>query len=248
MRRSVRTCTALLLGSAAVLSPVAAAQSAHAAANPGQPVLNDYGQSAAEVTAEVTAAVNANASVIKARKLVAYDHAITVYYAKAEAVARRAYLLALASKNATRITLTKRAYLAAHARTVHAAAVEKLARTALANTVAVVTAAIRARHYRPVDGTWAGDVAQYFIPGIGLEPIQVQITLTGGHVSDVSVPLYAKTGDSAEYNNFSLPTLMTEAMAAHDTANVASVSGASETSEAFAKSLKSALMKGGFRF
>lgn len=248
MRRRVRACTALLAGTAATLSPVVAAQPAQAAANPGQSVWNDYGQSAAEVTAEVTAAVNANASVVRARQLVAHDHAVTLYYARAEATARSAYLLALASRNATRISTTRTAYYAAHARTVHAAAVEKAARTALANTIAVVTAAIRAKHYRPVDGTWTGTVSQYFIPGTGLEPVQVRITLYGGHVSDVSAPVYIATGDSGDYNSYAIPTLLEEAMAAHDTANVATVTGASETSGAFANSLKSALVKGGFKF
>lgn len=248
MRRSVQKFAAVLAGAAATVTPVLGAESAHGAANPGQPILDDYGQSAAEVTAEVTVAVNANASVIRARRLVAYDHSVTLYYVRAEATARAAYLIALAAKNVTRITLTKNAYLAAHARTGHAAAVEKLARTALANTLAIVTAAIRAKHYRPVDGTWTGNVAAYFIPNVGLEPVQVRISLYGGHVSDVSAPVFVRTGDSGDYNSYAIPTLLTEAMSAHDTANVASVTGASETSEAFGKSLRSALVKGGFKF
>ncbi|HEV7203264.1 MAG TPA: hypothetical protein VGN18_01570 [Jatrophihabitans sp.] len=248
MRRRVRAGTALLAGTAATLAPAVAAQPAHAAANPGQSVYNDYGQSAAEVTVEITTAVNANASVIRARQLLAHDHAVTLYYARAEAIARRAHLLAVASKNATRISQTRTAYYAARARTGHAAAVEKAARAALANTVAVVTAAIRARHYRPVDGTWTGDVAQYFIPDTGLEPVQVRITVYGGHVSDVTAPVYVQTGDSGGYNSSAIPTLLEEAMTAHDTASVAGVTGASETSGAFAQSLKSALVKGGFKF
>ena len=72
--------------------------------------------------------------------------------------------------------------------------------------------------------------------------------LVWGHVSDISVPQYVSTGDSAPYNAMALPILMQEAMAAHDTAVVANVSGASLTSEAFTKSLQSALINAGFKF
>jgi len=240
---------AVLLGPTAALLPILAlAGPAAAAANPGQPVLNDYGQSPAEVTAEVTAAVNAAPSVIAARHVLAVDHAATLARVKAEATARAAYLAALASKNAARIAATKKVYVAAHAATLHARAVESAETTVVARLVATTTAAIRAKHYLPVDGVWTGSAFQYFIPGIGLEPIQVRITLYGGHVSDISVPQYASTGDSASYNAMALPILMQEAMAAHDTAVVANVSGASLTSEAFTKSLQSALTNAGFKY
>ena len=110
-----------------------------------------------------------------------------------------------------------------------------------------MTAAVRAKHYRPVDGTYLGTVAQYFIPDLGLEPIQVRIVVYGGHVSDVSVPVYSTTGDSKAYNEMALPILMQETMAAADTAAVAAVTGASLTSGAFQKSLSSALVAAGFK-
>lgn len=246
---TVRKCTALLLGSSAALAPlVSLATPAFAAANPGQAVVNDYGQSPAEVTAEVTAAVNATPAVVKAKNAVTAAHNAVLARAKAETTAKNAYSAALKTKNPARIAAAKKALVAAHAATVRAQAVEAAARTALARLIASTTAAVRAKHYLPVDGVWTGDAAQYFIPGIGLEPVQVQITLYGGHVSDVTVPQYAKTGDSAQYNAMAIPTLSHEAMTANDTAVVASVTGASLTSEAFHKSLLSALTKAGFKY
>lgn len=249
LRRSTRTLTAIVWSTTLPLVQLFAdCTQANAAANPGQPVLNDYGQSAAEVTAEVTAAVNANAAVIKARAVLAAAHKVTLAKIAAERTAYNNYLLAVRSKVATRIAATRKAYYAAHAATLAARKVEATDKARLAALITSTTAAIRARHYRPVDGTWTGDAAQYFIPGIGLEPIQVQISLYGGHVSDISVPQYASTGDSAAYNAMALPVLMEEAMVAHDTARVASVTGATLTSGAFAKSLLSALTKAGFKY
>jgi len=196
----------------------------------------------------VTAAVNATPSVIAARHVLALDHAATLARVTAEATARAAYLAAVASKSATRIAATKKVYDAARAATLHAKAGESAESTAVTNLVTATTAAVRAKHYLPVDGVWTGSPFQYFIPSIGLEPIQVQISLYGGHVSDISVPQYASTGDSASYNAMALPILMQEAMAAHDTAVVANVSGASLTSEAFTKSLQSALTNAGFKY
>jgi hypothetical protein len=245
----VRKCAALLLGTTATLVPLfASAAPADAAANPGQPILDDYGQSPAEVAAEITAAVNATPSVIAARHAYAVDYAALIARQKAEAAARAAYLAAVKSGSAARIAATRTVYVADHAATVHASAVFVAERTAMTNLVNATTAAIRAKHYTPVDGVWTGDAAQYFIPGIGLEPVQVQITIYGGHVSDISVPVYTTTGDSAAYTAMSIPVLMQEAMNANDTATVANVTGASLTSEAFHNSLLSALLKGGFKY
>lgn len=246
-RRAVRTCTALLLGSTAAVVPLIGDMwTAVAAPNPGQSIWNDYGQSPAEVTAEVTSQVNATPAVIRARQAVATAHATVVRLAKAQAAARTAYRKAVKSKRKSRIAATHRAYVTAQRRTAAARKAEGAAKAALAQVLAKTTAAIRAKHYTPVDGTYTGNVAQYFIPDLGLEPVQVQITVYGGHVSDVSAPVYVKTGDSGGYNAMAIPTLLEEAMAAQDTANVATVTGATLTSEGFAKSLQSALGKAGF--
>ncbi len=246
-RRALRTCTALLLGSTATVAPLIGGMwAADAAPNPGQSIWNDYGQSPAEVTAEVTAQVNATPAVVRARQAVATAHAAVVRRTKAQKAARAAYLRAVRSKSRSRIKSTHRAYAAAQRRTAAARKAEAAAKAALAKVAASTTAAIRAKHFTPVDGTYTGTVAQYFIPDLGLEPVQVQITVYGGHVSDVSAPVFTKTGDSGGYNAMAIPTLLEETMAAQDTANVATVTGATLTSEAFAKSLQSALGQAGF--
>ena len=247
--RTSRVCTALLLGSTAALAPVVAGAwvTADAAPNPGQSIWNDYGQSPAEVTTEVTSQVNAAPAVIKARRAVTTAHSTLLARITAEKAAHSTYLKAVKSKNKARIATTKKAWVAAQKRVTAARTAENAAKAALTKVLASTTKAIRAGHYTPVDGTWTGDVAQYFIPDTGLEPIQVQITVYGGHVSDVSVPVYATTGDSGSYNAMALPTLMEEAMAAHESASVAAVTGATLTSGAFAKSLTSALVKAGYR-
>ncbi len=214
-------------GCAAVLGSLAGPAPAQAATDP---VNNDYGQSAEQVTAEVAAQVAATPAVKAANAKVAQARAALRKAKKLEAVARR---------TDTRVR-------AAHRRTVRAKAALAAARAAQAKVVTSATATVRAAHFTPVDGSYVGSVAQYFIPGIGLEPIQVGITVYGGHVSDVSVPLYVATGDSGEYNAMALPILMTEAMAAGDTATVASVTGASLTSGAFVSSLTAALAAAGF--
>ena len=246
-RRRLRTGTALLLGATASLAPVLTT-AADAAAEPGQSIWNDYGQSAAEVTAEVTKQVNATPSVIKARAAVAAAKAALTKASNAERAARAALQKAKRSGNKARIAAAQRAYNAAVKRLAAAKAALTAAQKRLGAVIAAVTRTVRARHYRPVDGTWLGDTAQYFIPDLGLEPIQVQISVYNGHVSDVQVPVYTSTGESASYNAMALPTLTTEAMAAHDTATVASVTGATLTSEAFHKSLLSALTKAGWKY
>ncbi len=215
-------------GCAAVLGSLAGPAPAQAATDP---INNDYGQSADQVTAEVAAQVAALPAVKAAKAKVAVAQAALRKAKHAEAVARR----------------TGTGVAAAHRRTRRAKAALAAARAALAKVVASSTATVRAAHYTPVDGSFVGTVAQYFIPGLGLEPIQVGITVYGGHVSDVTVPVYVATGDSGEYNAMALPILTTETMAAHDTAAVASVTGATLTSGAFVTSLTAALAAAGYK-
>jgi len=83
---------------------------------------------------------------------------------------------------------------------------------------------------------------------VSFEPLHVRITVYGGHLSDISVISQAPVlSDSNSYNVMSLSTLCLEAMSAGDTANVAAVSGASLSSEAFQQSLQSALVSAGFK-
>ena len=237
-------------GAAATLLPMAPAGPADALANPGQPVNNDYGQSIAEVNAEVTAAVSANAKVVAARAAYASAHATTVARRAAEVRAKATYLAAVRSRVAIRITRTKKAYYAAHAATQRAVTVETAARTHCAAVLASVTAGVRALHFRPVDGTFVGRLVSYGVPTVpfSLEKMQVRISVYGGHVSDVTVVAQAAdTSDSAIYNNRSLSKLVIEAISARDTATIAAVSGASLSSEAFTQSLESALISAGFK-
>jgi uncharacterized protein with FMN-binding domain len=242
-RRSLVTA----IGGAAVLGSIAGAGPALAVSTPGQAVNNDYGQSPAEINAEVVAAVSSSGSVVTSKARYAAAHKILLVRIKSEAKAKAVYLAAVKSKKRTPIARTKKAYLGAHALTVKAKAADTATRTAYLKAVAATTTAVRAAHFIPVDGVYTGPAVQYFIPKLGLEPIQVQITVYGGHVSDVSVPQYVSTGDSASYNAMALPVLMQATMSAADTANVAVVSGASLTSGAYTKSLQAALTSAGFK-
>jgi len=221
-----------------------------ASAAPGQPVIDDYGQSPIEVNAEIAAVVNADASVIRSRATVASLRTLVLTRAAVETKWRAAYLKAVKSRNRTRIRSTYRVYVAAHASTARARASYLAAIKTSTATVARVTAAVRSTHYLPVDGTYLGDLKSYLVPTVpfSFEPMQVQITVYGGHVSDVVVTAQADaTSDSHSYNDMSLSTLQLEAMKAGDTANITAVSGASLTSEAFTQSLQSALVSAGFK-
>jgi uncharacterized protein with FMN-binding domain len=224
---------------------------ANAAANPGQALVNDYGQSDAEVAVEIRGAVEGSRYVKAALATYTSAHSTYLYRASQESKARAAYLSAVRSKVRTRIVRTQKAYVAAHALTVKAAAADKAARLALAAVRARITAQVKALHYRPVDGTFTGSLQNYLVPTtpkFSFEPMQVRITVYGGHVSNVEViKQAAPTSDSAHYNEMSLSTLMIEAMSANDTAKVAYVSGASLSSEAFEQSLTAALIAAGFK-
>jgi uncharacterized protein with FMN-binding domain len=224
---------------------------AQAAAPAGQAVANDYGQSDAEVAVEIQTAVDANAAVIHWRA--AANTAQSAYVARyaAETRARKAYAAARASHVASRIASAKKALATAHAATLRARTAYTAAVTKRNATVTSVTTAVRATHYRPVDGSYDGSLRSYLVPTTprpSFEPLQVHITVYGGHVSDVTVIVQAPVlSDSNSYNVKSLSTLTLEAMNAGDTANVAAVTGASLTSEAFAQSLQAALVAAGYK-
>ena len=242
---------AAFAGAATALACLLPATPALAAANPGQAVANDYGQSDAEVTAEVNAVVVANATVIHWNAVVAYDlKVVKIRYAQ-EVKALAAYRAAIKSRVASRIAYTKKVYLATHATTAKAKVVYNAAVAKRKAVIASVTAAVRATHYRPVDGTYDGRLVSYLVPTtpkISFEPLQVRITVYGGHLSDISVIAQApELSDSNSYNVMSLSTLCLEAMSSGDKATVAAVSGASLTSEAFEQSLQAALVAAGFK-
>ncbi len=239
-----------LVGAGAVALAAPGAAPVAAVAVPGQPVENDYGQSAVEVAAEVNPVIASDPAVVRTLATQRALHDLVVARAATLAKARAAYLAAVKSGSRTRIKRTYAAFLAAtvsvnKAKTAYAAAI-KTATT----TRATVTARVRGTHFQPKDGVWTGVKKTYLVPSIPIsfEPMQVQVTVYGGHVSDIAVVARADVGtESDSYNNMSLSTLMIEAMSSGDTADIAAVSGASLTSTAFTESLHSALVSAGFK-
>ena len=76
-------------------------------------------------------------------------------------------------------------------------------------------------------------------------PIQVDITVKGGKITAVSVPVYPDgTMRDVQINEFALPELVQETISA-DSANIDAVSGASYTSQGYISSLQSAIDKAG---
>lgn len=72
-------------------------------------------------------------------------------------------------------------------------------------------------------------------------PVQVQITLDGTTITDVTVLQYPNGGGrDTEINSFALPQLVSQALALQS-ADVQMVSGATYTSEGFIASMQSAL-------
>lgn len=220
-------------------------------ANVGQALVNDYGQTDAEVAAEIHATVEANPHVKAAITAASAAHTLLVARLTSESRARAAYLAAVRSRVTSRIVRTKRTYVYVHSLRMKAIAASTAANAALVKTRATVTAQVKATHFRPVDGTFAGSVQNYLVPTLpkfSFEPLQVRISVYGGHVSNVEVIAQAPVAsDSNSYNVMSLSKLCLEAMAAHDTANVAAVSGASLSSEAFQQSLTAALVAAGYK-
>ncbi len=71
--------------------------------------------------------------------------------------------------------------------------------------------------------------------------VQVTITVSGGKITDVAVPIYpANNGRDQEINAYALPTLRQETLAAQN-ANIDTVSGATVTSDGYLQSLQAAL-------
>ncbi len=74
-------------------------------------------------------------------------------------------------------------------------------------------------------------------------PVQVQITVSGGAISDVTMLAYPNgSRRDQQINQNALPTLISETISAQS-ANVQMVSGATYTSEGYLRSLQSAIDK-----
>jgi uncharacterized protein with FMN-binding domain len=99
---------------------------------------------------------------------------------------------------------------------------------------ASVAVAAKTGHYR--DGAYVGDVVDAYYG-----PLQVQASISGGRIASVKALQYpADRRTSQRINNQALPALQSEVIAAQDT-QVDIVSGATLTSEAYIRSLDSAL-------
>ncbi|MGO4122472.1 FMN-binding protein [Arthrobacter sp. YAF16] len=85
-------------------------------------------------------------------------------------------------------------------------------------------------------GTFTGDVVQ-----TRFGPVQVQITVSGGTISDVTaLQLTDDGGRSVQISNYAAPLLRAEVLQAQS-ANVQTISGATVTSDAYLTSLQAAL-------
>ena len=77
--------------------------------------------------------------------------------------------------------------------------------------------------------------------------VQVTVTVAGGKITNVAVPVYPNgNGRDQEINAFALPTLVQETLQAQN-ANIQTVSGATVTSDGYLQSLQSALDAAGLK-
>jgi len=91
-----------------------------------------------------------------------------------------------------------------------------------------------------VDGTFTGNSV-----GTRFGNVQVQVTISGGTITDVTaLKLTDQDGRSVQISNRAAPILRQQVLASQS-ANVANVSGATYTSNAYLSSLQSALDQAG---
>ena len=246
--------TSLVLAGLGAAASSIAGTVAPAMAVVAQPTNNDYGQTAAQVNTEIVGQVANNAAVKAAKTAMTTAKAKLAAAQKVEKVAAAALKTAKSKKlPKAKITAATNKFNAAHKATVAAQTAATRA-TAAYNSLAVrTTASVRALHYTPIDGTYTGATASYDIQGIPTEHITVSVTVSGGKVTDVTAADYAMDStdpaqaESAPYNNYAVPVLIQEAIDSSYDATLASASGATETSLAFAQSLSSAMNKAGFK-
>ncbi len=111
------------------------------------------------------------------------------------------------------------------------------ATTAVTETTAAEVVAVAADTSTGLaDGTYTGDTSTN-----RWGPVQVEITVSGGVITDVSVLQYPDDDHkSVEINERALPTLIEEALAAQSS-DVDTVSGATYTSDSYRESLQTAI-------
>ena len=117
-------------------------------------------------------------------------------------------------------------------------------RTSLSGPLAV-TASVRS----PTDPGTGGTSDSRTVTGPSVDtrwgPVQVQVTISGGRVTAITVPVYPDGNrKDQEINARALPILVGEALAAQG-ADVDMVSGATVTSEGYVESLQGALDQAG---
>jgi uncharacterized protein with FMN-binding domain len=92
------------------------------------------------------------------------------------------------------------------------------------------------------DGTYTGDAVDV---GRGYGTMQVEVTVTGGRVVDVTALAVPQNDPrSSQISSEAVPMLVQQAIAAQS-ASIAGLSGATYTSNGFAQSLRSALVHAG---
>jgi len=92
------------------------------------------------------------------------------------------------------------------------------------------------------DGTYTGDAVDV---GRGYGTMQVEVTVTGGRVVDVTALAVPQNDPrSSQISSEAVPMLVQQAIAAQS-ASIAGLSGATYTSNGFAQSLRSALVQAG---
>jgi uncharacterized protein with FMN-binding domain len=241
----MRTATALGAFLPLALTQFAFAPGAGAAVDPRD---NDYGQTPDQISAEIATQADETPAVVAALRTFNTAQQNVANHRAAQAKAKRALAKAKKMTGPNRKAVVARAKARlknSTASLVTATTAAGQAQSALASARAIARENATEGHFVPVDGTWTGGTVWYHVEG-QTDPIQVQIVVTNGHVSAVDVPLYVNTGDTGAFNHLALPILKQEALAALDTANVATVSSASLTSDAFRGSLQSALIQAGF--
>jgi len=77
-------------------------------------------------------------------------------------------------------------------------------------------------------------------------PVQVQVTISGGTITDVTaLQLTNAGGRSVQISNYAAPVVQSEVLASQST-HVQNVSGATYTTQAYLQSVQSALDQAGF--
>jgi uncharacterized protein with FMN-binding domain len=117
---------------------------------------------------------------------------------------------------------------------------KKAAAVPAATTPATPTQPPAAPQSAGTGGTFTGSAAQTIYG-----PVQVQVTVSNGKITQVSVPVYPRSSfRDQSINSQAIPMLIQEVMQAQS-ANIQGVGGASYTSQGFYDSLVSALKKAG---